>query len=113
MDSPIKEEMLQALKPALKDRCKAEKILNRYWRNKIALIWDTTDVHTAANEREIALTDKEAISVLEELHRYHNKQLGLRWKDVTDLIEARVLGRKLTKAELNQFVKKNILTIHQ
>ena len=112
MDS-LNKEILQALKSVLKDRCQAEKILDRYWRSRIALVWDTTDIHTAANERAIALTQKEAIDVLEELHRYHNKQLGLRWKDVTDLIEARVLGRKLTKAELNRFVKKNILTIHR
>jgi hypothetical protein len=79
----------------------------------MALVWNTTDVHTAANERGLALNHEEAIDVLEELHRYHNKQLGLRWKDVTDLIEARALGRKLTNAELNHFVKKNIVTIHR
>jgi hypothetical protein len=67
-----------------------------------------------ANEREVALTNHEAINVLQELHRYHNKQCGIKWEDVTCCIEEYVLGRKLTKAELKRFVEKNILTIdHQ
>ena len=56
------------------------------------------DVQTAANEREVALTNREAIKVLQELHHYHNKQCGLKWVDVTCYIEECALGRKLTKA---------------
>ena len=61
----------------------------------MALVWDVQDVHTAANEREVALTNREAIKVLQELHHYHNKQYGLQWKDVTSYIEEYALGRKL------------------
>ena len=78
----------------------------------MALVWDVQDVHTAANEREVALTNQEAIKVLQEMHHYHNKQCGLQWKDVTCYIEEYALGRKLTKAELKRFVEKNILTIN-
>ena len=42
----------------------------------MALVWDVQDVHTAANEREVALTNQEAIKVLQEMHHYHNKQTG-------------------------------------
>ena len=79
----------------------------------MALVWDIKDVYTAANEREVALTNQEAIKVLQEMHHYHNKQYGLRWSDFTSYIEEYALGRKMTKAELNRFVEKNRLTINR
>ena len=107
------EEMLRALRPALKKRAKAGQILTWYWRNKMALVWETEDVHRAANELEVALTEKEAMTVLETLHRQHNPQLGLRWEDITGHIEAHVLGRKLNKREVNQFVQHDKLIIQR
>jgi hypothetical protein len=71
------------------------------------------DVHTAPNEREVALTNQEAIKVLQELHHYHNRQYGIKWVDLTCYIEEYGLGRKLTKRELKRFVEKNILTINR
>jgi hypothetical protein len=79
----------------------------------MALVWDVRDVHTAANEREAALTNQEAIKVLQELHHHHNKQYGIRWADFTSYIEECALGRKLTRVELNRFVEKNILTVER
>ena len=113
MDSFIIKAMVQALKPVLKDGGRAERLLDRFWQDKMALVWDTEDVHTAANEREVALTKQEAVKVLQELHHYHNKQYGIRWEDVTAYIEEYALGRKLTKAEMKRFVNKNILTIQR
>jgi hypothetical protein len=107
----IIESIVKALGPTLKSPKRAEQILEKFWADKIALVWDTEDVHTAANEREVALTDQEAIKGLQEMHHYHNKQYGLRWEDVTAYIEEYALGRKLTKAEVKRFVEKNILTI--
>jgi hypothetical protein len=111
MDQFIIKAMVKALKPALKGRSKAEQILDRFWSDKMALVWDVQDVHTAANEREVALTNTEAIKVLQELHHYHNKQCGIKWEDLTAYIEEYALGRKLTKTELKRFVEKNILTV--
>ena len=113
MHQEIITAMVKALKPTLKDPKRAEEILERFWRDKIAIVWDLRDVHTAANEREVALTNQEAIKVLQELHHHHNKQYGLRWSDFTSYIEEYALGRKLTRAELKRFVEKNILTIHR
>jgi hypothetical protein len=107
----IIEAMVSALKPVLKNPAKAQQVLDRFWTDKMALVWDTQDVHTAANEREVALTNKQAIQVLQELHRYHNKQTGIQWRDVACYIEENVMGRKLTKAELKRFVEKNLLTV--
>jgi len=106
-------EMLRALRPALKHRQKAEQILSRYWRNKIAIIWETEDVHRAANERELALTENEAIRVLQTLHSQHNAQYGLRWEDITTHIQDKALGRKLTQREVNKFVQHDKLTIQR
>lgn len=113
MDQEIITAMVNALKPTLKDPERAEQILERFWRAKIAIVWDLRDVHMAANEREVALTNQEAIKVLQELHHHHNKQYGLRWSDFTSYIEEYALGRKLTRAELKRFVEKNIITIHR
>jgi hypothetical protein len=107
------QAMVSALKSTLKSKRRAEHILERFWEDKIALIWFVNDVHTAANEREVALTQQEAIKVLQELHHHHNKQLGLRWDDVTSYIEEYALGRKLTKRELKRFVEENMLTIQR
>jgi hypothetical protein len=113
MHDYIIEAMVKELKPVLKNRAKAHQILENFWSDKMALVWDVRDVHTAANEREVALTNQEAIKILQELHHYHNKQCGIKWEDVTAYIEEYALGRKLTRAELKRFVEKNLLTINR
>ena len=105
------KEMVKALRPAVKNPVEAKRILERFWANKMALVWDLRDIHTAANERGVALTRKEAIKVLQELHHHHDKQAGVKWEDLTSYIEESSLGRKLTRPELKRFVEKNILTI--
>jgi hypothetical protein len=113
MHEYIIDSMVEELKPALKSQAKAKQLLDNFWRNKMALVWDITDVHTAANEREVALTHEEAIKVLNELHHHHNKQYGLKWEDLTAYIEEYALGRKLTKRELKRFVEDSMLTVHR
>jgi hypothetical protein len=108
----IIHSMVRALKPLLKDKNRAEKILERFWQDTMALVWDTEDVHRAANEIEIALTETEARELLQDLHEHHNKQYGLQWKDITDRIRDDVLGRAMTKREVSRFVHKDIRTIH-
>jgi hypothetical protein len=107
------QELLEVILQVIESRQKAERIIRRYYSDKITIVWKTEDVHRAANERELALTEKEALQVLQTLHRQHNPQLGLRWEDLTGHIEAYVLGRKLTKREVKQFVKKDELIIQR
>ena len=111
MHSHILEEMLDALTPALKSRKKAHALLQHYWSDKMAILWTTEDVHRAANEKETVLTEQEARQALHDLHRHHDKQLGLRWQDLTDWIEESGMGRDLTKSELSKFIHRDILTI--
>ena len=73
----IIEAMVRKLKPVLNNPVKAKQLLDQFWSDKMALVWEVRDVHTAANEREVALTNKEAIKVLQELHHYHNNQYGI------------------------------------
>ena len=107
------KDMVRRLSPILKDKSRDERILKKCWRHKIALVWTTQQVHRAANEREVALTRREAVQVLQTLLHQHNPQLGLRWSDITGHIEENVLGRQLTRPEIKRFVEKDILTIHK
>jgi len=113
MDELQLDTMVRRLKPVLKDAPRAKTILKRYWRTRIALVWDVADVHRAANERAVALTNRQAIQVLETLHRQHNRQYGIRWEDLTTHIEDHVLGRKLSRAELHRFVHQDRLTLQK
>jgi hypothetical protein len=105
--------MVQRLSPILKDKSKAERILKKYWSNKMALVWEVRDVHKAANELGLALTEREARSVLQTLHRQHNAQYGIKWEDITTHIKDNVMGRKLKKREVLKFVHHDQLTIQR
>jgi len=83
------EEMLKVLRPVLKDRAKAKERLEKFWSDKIAIVWTTADVHRAANERGLALTEEEARHVLQRLLDRHDSQYGLKWADITTYIEDR------------------------
>ncbi len=108
------EEMLRALRPVLKNKAKARQILEKYWSAKcMAIVWTVEQVHRAANEKELALTENEAVKVLRHLFTNHNNQEGLKWQDITDYIEDQVLGRAMSKREIHQFVHNDIITINQ
>ena len=104
------DQMVRKLKPVLKDPPQARKILGRFWNTRMALVWDIQDIHRAANERKRVLTDTEAAQILQILHQQHNKQLGIRWSDLWDHFDLCLPGRRMSKAELNRFVSKDIIT---
>ena len=106
-------DMVRRLGPVLKDKARAYQILTKYWRNKMALVWEVKDVHRAANELELALTNQDAIDVLQTLLELHNAQYGIKWADITNHIHDKALGRKLTKREVKQFVQHDKLTIRR
>jgi hypothetical protein len=99
--------------PFFKNQNTAKNLMERYWSDKICIIWTTEEVYRAANERGLALTKEEAIQVLKHLQFNYNAQYGIRWSDITDFIEDRVLGRKLNRREIWNFVHKDIITIHK
>ena len=105
------DDMVRKLKPVLKDADKAKVILQSYWRTRMALVWEVEDVHRSANERKRVLTNTEAIAVLQTLHDQHNAQLGIKWEDLWAHIDLYEPGRAITKAELNRFVKLDVITV--
>ena len=107
------DDMVRRLKPVLKDPSKAKVILKRYWHTRMALVWEVADVHRAANERDRAMTDREAIAMLEALHKQHNAQYGIKWEDLWAYIELYMPGRALTKAELKRFIKQDLITVQK
>lgn len=107
------DQMVRQLKPVLNDPDKARAILKRYWRTSMALVWEVKDVHRAANERERVLTDREAAEVLQTLLQQHNPQLGIRWSDLWDHVDLYQPGRKISKAELQRFVRQDQVTVQK
>jgi len=103
--------MLRALKPAIKSRRKARHTLQKYWRNRIAIIWTVDDVYRAANERSLALSQQQAIAILQRFFASHNKQYGLQWSDLIDLILNSGLGRKMTRTELSRFINHDLVVV--
>jgi hypothetical protein len=106
-------QMVRKLAPVLKDPPKAKKILDHFWETRMALVWTIEQVHRAANERERVLTNPEASKVLQTLHQEHNPQTGLKWVDLWDHLDLYRPGRKMTRAELNRFVAKDIITVQK
>jgi len=104
--------MLNALRPVIRKKARARKRLERYWSDKIAVVWTIEQIHRAANERELALTNAEALEVLKHLQDLHNPQYGIKWSDIPDFIDEYLLGRKLTKRQVRNFVHRDILTIN-
>ena len=100
MDLATRTAMLYALGPALKDPVKAGQILERFWANKIAIVWTSAHIHRAANDKQVVLTEKQARQILHDLHLHHNYQYGLRWSDLKDAIANSGLGRDISPVEL-------------
>jgi hypothetical protein len=102
---------MQALKPALTSQKRARELLDRFWRDKAAIVWTTVQVHRAANEHRTVLTEKDAQLILQTFIRLHNHQHGLRWSDLMECIQASGRGRDIRPAELRNLVKHDQLTI--
>jgi hypothetical protein len=103
--------MVRKLLPVLKNPEQAKVILQRYWRERMALVWEVADVHRAANERGRAVNKGEAAEVLQVLHRQHNPQIGLRWNDLWEHLDLYQPGRALTRSELKHFVERDQITV--
>ena len=112
---PMKPEhiagMLHCLKPILKDPVKGDQILTRYWRDKVAFVWTLQQIHRAANERSLAMTNAEAREILRKMSSEVDKLDGMSWWKLLDLIESNPKGRKLTTTELNRFINHDQITI--
>jgi hypothetical protein len=111
MTKETTEALLKALKPVLKDTPHARRIMERFWSDKVAIVWSYLSVNRAANERGLKLTKAEAVKVLNDLFYHHDAQEGLQWEHLLNYIEDKVLGRPMTKEEERRFVEKDVVAI--
>jgi hypothetical protein len=58
MQEYIIESMVSALKRTVRNVSRAKHMLVEFWADKIALVWDLEDVHTAANERGVCANEE-------------------------------------------------------
>jgi hypothetical protein len=106
-------EMLKTLRPVLKSQKQAQQLLEKHWRDQIAIVWDIADVHREANECETVLTNKEAREILRELLDQHDAMCGISKFTLATAIKDGIRGRKLTKRELKRFLDKDIITVQK
>ncbi|NDJ15668.1 MAG: hypothetical protein EBY17_31600, partial [Acidobacteriia bacterium] len=107
----LTSEIIETLRPALRSITQAERLLNRFWADRIALMWTTGDLHRAANENKTVLTDEQARQLLHNLNDNYNAQYGLRWSDLTETIQQSGLGRDIKRSELHRFIHRDVLVI--
>lgn len=72
----------------------AIKIIEKQWKNQIAIVWGTEDILTKAKEKEIKLTEKEARLILKNLQRNHDCEYGITWETIDTAIEFFVSERQ-------------------
>lgn len=104
-------EIIETLRPALRSTTKAERLLDDYWADRIALVWTTENVHRAANENRTVLTEEQARQLLRNLNDNYHAQDGLRWSDLTETIQQSGLGRDIKRSELHRFIHHDVLAV--
>ena len=81
MYSYIIQKQVEDLKEAgvIKDTEAARKVLDKYWKDKIAAVWTTEDVISRAEENGKMITEEQAVEVLQTvLHKFDATQ-GINW----------------------------------
>ena len=58
----------------------AEKALKEYWKDKIAISWCVDDVIGRAEDRDIELTEDQALDILSLLESKHDCNIGINWE---------------------------------
>ena len=110
------KEMVRVLRPSLKDHVKARNILERYWRDRKAIVWEIEDVHRAANERALVLTNTEARQILQKLmddySRYDSRK-GIHWLRLLEILDESCIGRKITRQEMKHFLENDHIAIQR
>jgi len=107
----LTSKIIETLRPALRSITRAERLLNEFMADRIALVWTTEHVHRAANENRTVLTEQQARQLLHNLNDNYNAQYGLRWSDLTETIQQSGLGRDIKRSELHRFIHRDVLVI--
>ena len=80
MNDYMLEEMAEAIANELHvDNNKILSVLQRYWHDKIAPVWQVDDVLEAALNSGTPIMKDDAIDVLKDLFEGHDAELGITW----------------------------------
>jgi len=80
MNDYMLEEMADAIAKELHvDNNAVLSILNHYWEDKIAPVWQVDDLLEVALKTGIPITKDDAIEVLKDLFEGHDAELGITW----------------------------------
>jgi len=75
-------EMLEVMKPALRDEKLASALLGEYWRDKVSVVWTVKDILLAAWSESFACDPDLAKEILFEMAENHDAGVGLNWEVV-------------------------------
>jgi len=90
------DETLKTLRPVLKSRKKAQKLLEKRWRDQIAIVWTKVDIHRLANERNTVLTNAEAREILRELVDKHDASCGINWETLCMAMKVKLVSKNIS-----------------
>ena len=80
MNNYILEEMADAIAKEIHvDNNTVLSMLNHYWADKIAPVWQVDDLLEVALKAGIPITKDDAIEVLKDLFEGHDAELGITW----------------------------------
>lgn len=114
MNEPHRSALLQLLRPALKNRRKAEELWRQFWLDRATIVWTTTQVHRAANENKTVLTEHDAQTILHDFISNHHYQYGLSWSDLVGTQAHFSLGNLEQALSFRPFAPEDVdLTIFQ
>jgi len=86
----IKEQIKALVDSGVIPRTKQDKavgVLNKYWNNKIAVVWDSSDVIEFSKDSNIELTEENAISILYSIFDNHDAEYGITWSLIQSHID--------------------------
>ncbi len=69
------------------DQKQVELVLQKYWEDKVAVVWTTEDVHAVQddfdeNEQTSSITEEQAESILQKAFDKHDASVGITWESL-------------------------------
>ena len=69
------------------DQKQVELVLQKYWEDKVAVVWTTDDVHAAQDDFDeenltSSLSEEQAESILQRAFDKHDANVGITWENL-------------------------------
>ena len=69
------------------DQKQVELVLQKYWEDKVAVVWTTEDVHAAQDDFDedvcsSSITEEQAESILQKAFDKHDAKVGITWESL-------------------------------